>query len=335
MTKRTDFHLAYLLVLIYHSSTSSAAAHYRPNIGCIIFSPNTKNLCGSALSLARIGKNNRCRINGSSKQALERGRPEVLRLRGGSSYSGDSGKGYYGDYRGDNNKADDYYGSSSRDDSYYSDRPDYEEERYYQEDRYERNDRHDERDDNYRDDYSNSPRKSYRSRSSSSSSSFLPSSLPGIIKPNRKLGFTCLASGTAITFLGITLFFNKTLLRLGNVLFLLGIPLTIGPGRTMGYFLQPKKARATSCLVCGVFLVLVGYPVFGIALEIFGLLNLFGNMFPVLLMFLRSLPVVGDLFPDGKKKKKGKSSRDRRSYDDNDYDEGYYDQSNRNAEQYY
>jgi hypothetical protein len=48
-------------------------------------------------------------------------------------------------------------------------------------------------------------------------------------------------------------------------------------------------------LVCGIFLVLVGHPVIGILLEIFGLLNLFGNMFPVLLMMAKNLPVVGGL----------------------------------------
>lgn len=57
-------------------------------------------------------------------------------------------------------------------------------------------------------------------------------------------------------------------------------------------------------------------------------------MFPVLLMFLRSLPFVGDLIPDGKNKKKKNSSRDRKNYDD-DYDDRYYDQGNSNAEQYY
>ena len=139
----------------------------------------------------------------------------------------------------------------------------------------------------------------------------------------------------AFTLLGISLFFNKTLLRLGNILFLLGIPLTLGPSRTVGYFLQPKKARATACLAFGIFLVLVGHPVLGITLEIFGLLNLFGNMFPILLMFLRNLPVVGDLIPDAKSKKKNKSST--RSYDERRYNNDRYpnDYRDDDAERYY
>ena len=116
------------------------------------------------------------------------------------------------------------------------------------------------------------------------------------------------------TMLGISLFFNKGLMRLGNLLFIAGVPLTIGPGRTAGYFLQPRKARATACLGLGVFLVMVGWPIFGIALEIFGLLNLFGNMFPVLMVLLRQLPGVGSLLGDG-----GSGRRNNKSRRENDY----------------
>ena len=60
------------------------------------------------------------------------------------------------------------------------------------------------------------------------------------------------------TLLGISLFFNKALMRLENLLFIAGIPMTIGPGRTAGYFFQSKKARVTGCIILGIFLVIVG-----------------------------------------------------------------------------
>ena len=50
-------------------------------------------------------------------------------------------------------------------------------------------------------------------------------------------------------------------------MFISGFPLVIGPGRTAGFFLQPKKARATACLAIGVFLVFVGRPMLGMVLE--------------------------------------------------------------------
>ena len=90
----------------------------------------------------------------------------------------------------------------------------------------------------------------------------------------------------------------------------------------MGYFLQPKKARATGCLACGILLVLVGHPVIGILLEVFGLLNLFGNMFPLVMMMAKNLPVVGSLFSGNKSSSSGGTSRS-----DENPDRGYrYDE---------
>ena len=127
--------------------------------------------------------------------------------------------------------------------------------------------------------------------------------------------------------LGISLFFNKSLMRLGNLLFIGGVPMTIGPGRTAGYFFQPKKSRATACLALGIFLVFIGSPVFGIILEIFGVLNLFGNMFPLVAVVMKQMPVVGALFGNGGggNRRAARSTQDDERYDDDHRDEYRYD----------
>ena len=122
-------------------------------------------------------------------------------------------------------------------------------------------------------------------------------------KNNRQLGFTLTGVGTLLTLLSIVLFFEKNLMRLGNLLFLSGIPLIIGPSRTLGYFTQKSKIRASGCLAAGILLVFYGRPIIGICLEIFGIMNLFGNMFPLVFGIVKRLPIVGDLFDVGKKKK--------------------------------
>jgi hypothetical protein len=93
-----------------------------------------------------------------------------------------------------------------------------------------------------------------------------------------------------MTFLGISLLFNEALMRLGNLLFMAGVPMTIGPSRTAAYFLQPKNARATGCLTFGICLVFFGFPVIGIMLEAFGLIYLLGNMFPFAMGILKQMP---------------------------------------------
>lgn len=123
---------------------------------------------------------------------------------------------------------------------------------------------------------------------------------------------------------------------MGNLLIITGVPMTIGPGRTAGFFLQPKKARATGFLVFGIFLVFIGWPIFGIALEIFGLLNLFGNMLPLAYTMLKQMPIVGVLFPAKKKKKapsRGREDDDRYYEDDRYY--GDEDHGRDSGERYY
>ena len=108
--------------------------------------------------------------------------------------------------------------------------------------------------------------------------------------------------------LGVSLFFNKSLMRLGNLFFIAGITATLGPGRAATYFLQAKKARATACLAAGIFLIFIGWPIFGMALEAFGILNLFGNMFPMLWAIVKNMPFFSMLT-----KSSGSSSRNRNS----------------------
>lgn len=66
-----------------------------------------------------------------------------------------------------------------------------------------------------------------RSRTSSARRSATRSTkLPTVLTAsNKKVGIILLSAGAAFTALGITLFFNKTLMRLGNLLFVAGVPL--------------------------------------------------------------------------------------------------------------
>jgi hypothetical protein len=253
----------------------------------------------------------------------------IVNIRGGS------GRGGY-DYNDGYGRDDDYsrgydYGDRNVGSSRYEN--DYEDDRYG-DDRRGGNDYYDDRDRSMERDYNPSRRSS---RSS-------PSSMPdvgGLLRNgNKKIGIMALGGGVVFTLLGISLFFNKTLMRLGNLLLIVGVPLFIGPGRTTGYFLQPKKARATGCLGLGIFLVFIGWPVFGIALETFGIMNLFGNLFPVLMLMVKQMPIIGNLFDkkENPKRKQSASSRnnyrDSYSYDDEE-DDRYANRDDDNSERYY
>ena len=155
----------------------------------------------------------------------------------------------------------------------------------------------------------------YKKSSSSSKSRKAPAflaNMPSVIQNgDRRIGLGLLGSGSIITMLGISLFFNKTLMRLGNLLFIAGVPMTLGPSRTLGYFVKPEKFRATGCLALGIFLVFIGMPVFGIILEAFGILNLFGNLFPIVWVVAKNMPGIGPLLSRGSSNNNSNNNRSR------------------------
>ena len=117
----------------------------------------------------------------------------------------------------------------------------------------------------------------------------------GSPETRRKVGASLLVGGGALTLIGMTLFFERNLLRLGNICVILGIPLLIGPSIVYNFFMQPQRAQATIITALGIFLVFIGKPRLGILMEIFGLLNLFGNMLPLLVALAKKLPIIGDI----------------------------------------
>lgn len=119
--------------------------------------------------------------------------------------------------------------------------------------------------------------------------------LGGLLKNQRQLGAGLLGVGVLLTFMGMMLFFEGTLLRLGNMCIIFGVPFLVGPDRVRSFFLKESRMQASTITAVGIVLVFWGKPRLGILCEIFGLLNLFGNMFPLLFAVGRRLPVVGDL----------------------------------------
>ncbi|KAG2150443.1 vesicle transport protein [Suillus clintonianus] len=111
----------------------------------------------------------------------------------------------------------------------------------------------------------------------------------------QKIGVALTTFGTLFMFLGVMMFFDAALLALGNMLFLSGLTLIIGPQKTFYFFARKQKLRGTACFIGGILLVFMKYAFIGMIVEIFGFLNLFGDFFPVVVTFLRQLPFIGNL----------------------------------------
>lgn len=111
-----------------------------------------------------------------------------------------------------------------------------------------------------------------------------------------EFGVALTAGGIFFLVLGIALFFDSSFLALGNLLFLAGITLIIGYQKTFYFFTRKQKIRGSICFFIGLMLVFCKRTFFGALVEAFGIVNLFGDFFPVVTNFLRSLPVIGPVF---------------------------------------
>ncbi|KAH8827939.1 vesicle transport protein [Flagelloscypha sp. PMI_526] len=108
---------------------------------------------------------------------------------------------------------------------------------------------------------------------------------------SQKIGVALTTFGGLFMVLGVMLFFDAALIALGNILFISGLTLIIGPQKTLYFFARKQKLRGTVCFFFGVLLVFFKRPFFGVIIETFGFLNLFGDFFPVIITFLRQLAV--------------------------------------------
>ncbi|KAG8438536.1 hypothetical protein GDO86_004921 [Hymenochirus boettgeri] len=111
----------------------------------------------------------------------------------------------------------------------------------------------------------------------------------------QKIGMGLTGFGVFFLLFGMLLFFDKALLAIGNVLFVAGLAFVIGLERTFRFFFQKHKVKATGFFLGGIFVVLVGWPLIGMVLEIYGFFLLFRGFFPVVIGFIRRIPVLGSL----------------------------------------
>ncbi|KND04625.1 uncharacterized protein SPPG_00342 [Spizellomyces punctatus DAOM BR117] len=111
----------------------------------------------------------------------------------------------------------------------------------------------------------------------------------------QKIGVGLTAFGVLFMLLGVMLFFDGGLLAIGNILFIGGLTLIIGLSKTIAFFARPEKMRGTICFLGGVCLVFARWAVVGIVVEAIGFVNLFGDFFPVVIGFLRKMPVIGSV----------------------------------------
>ncbi|KAG5880119.1 hypothetical protein JTB14_027056 [Gonioctena quinquepunctata] len=115
------------------------------------------------------------------------------------------------------------------------------------------------------------------------------------ITDSQKIGVGLSAFGIFFIFLGVILLFDRSLLALGNILFIAGLAAVIGRERTFRFFFQRHKVKGSLAFFGGIALVLLRWPLVGMIVETYGFILLFSGFFPVAINFLRRVPVLGTI----------------------------------------
>jgi hypothetical protein len=116
-----------------------------------------------------------------------------------------------------------------------------------------------------------------------------------MIGDNQKIGIGLCLIGSLCIGLGVVMFFDRTLLALGNLSFMGGLTLVLGYQKTLKFFLRREKKIASGCFFCGFFLVLYGFAIIGSIIQLYGFWKLFAAFIPNVIHSLKMIPGIGTI----------------------------------------
>ena len=113
---------------------------------------------------------------------------------------------------------------------------------------------------------------------------------------NKKIGVGLVVIGLVFYFLGVIFFLDRGFLAIGNLAFIMGIVILIGPTNAVTFFTRKTKIKGSACFFSGFLLIVIGWFGFtfaGFMLQIYGLFLLFRDFIKTLFKYMESTPVIG------------------------------------------
>ena len=111
---------------------------------------------------------------------------------------------------------------------------------------------------------------------------------------SKKIGVGLIAIGLTFYFLGVVFFLDRGFLCIGNLAFLMGLVVVVGPSNTVSFFV--RKGMGSAFFFLGFLCIIIGWYLFttmGFCLQLYGLLLLFRDFIRVIFSYMQTLPVIG------------------------------------------
>ena len=115
---------------------------------------------------------------------------------------------------------------------------------------------------------------------------------------SKKIGIGLIIIGAVFYSLGIMFILERGLLALGNISFLMGIVVMIGPKHTAQFFLRKGKKTGSGFFFGGFLLILLGWFMFtslGFLCQLFGTWLLFKDFVRQFFSYAQTLPIIGPM----------------------------------------
>lgn len=113
------------------------------------------------------------------------------------------------------------------------------------------------------------------------------------LSDTQKIGVAFCSGGGFFLIGGVMLFFDRAMLAMGNILFLIGLTIIIGPQKTLVFFARKQKLKGTAAFFGGLTLILMRWSLVGFLVELYGIMVLFGDFLGTIAGFARNVPIVG------------------------------------------
>jgi len=113
------------------------------------------------------------------------------------------------------------------------------------------------------------------------------------LSDSQKVGVAFCSGGGIFLVAGVIMFFDRPMLAMGNILFIIGLTLIIGLQKTVLFFARRQKLKGTAAFTAGILLILLRWPLVGFLVELYGIFVLFGDFFSTIGGFVGNVPVVG------------------------------------------
>ena len=113
---------------------------------------------------------------------------------------------------------------------------------------------------------------------------------------NKKIGIGLILIGLVFYFLGMLFMLDRGFLAIGNLAFIMGLVILVGPANTVGFFMRKNKMVGSACFFIGFVMIVIGwfgFTFFGFMMQLYGLFLLFRDFIKTIFKTMENMPVIG------------------------------------------